>query len=60
MDSEKRAKAVSDEELLHCVGLWSNKKKADVMKKEKLTNKEYDKKRKFLFNVFNILSSERK
>ncbi len=42
--AKKRAKAVSDEELLHCIGLWSNKKKADVMKKEKLTSKEYDKK----------------
>lgn len=57
--AKKRAMGVSDEQLLNGVGLWSNKKKEDEMKRRNLSSKEYDKKYKFLFNVYNLLSKNK-
>ena len=57
--AKKRAMGVSDEQLLNGVGLWSNKKKEDEMKRRNLSSKEYDKKHKFLLNVYNLLSENK-
>ena len=64
----KRAKAwvhkklksgVPKEELYNCVGVFSNKDKSKVMKEKNLTEKQYNRRYKFLFNAFQYLESMR-
>ena len=52
---KKLDSGVTKKELHNTVGMFSNKSKKKVMQQKGLTSKEYDKRYKFLHNVFNIL-----
>ncbi len=45
-------------ELLNCVGAFSNKKKERVMQEKRLSEKDYKKRYNFLGNVYYLLSNE--
>jgi len=53
----KYSQGVTKEKLRDCVGVFSNKKKNQVMQQKNLSSKEYDKRNKFLSNVYHILSN---
>lgn len=48
---------VSQKELFNSVGIFSDKKKEDVMKKKNLSSKQYDKRFSFLSNVYYLLDN---
>ncbi len=48
---------VKPEVLRDCVGVFSNKKKEDVMKKKNLSSKQYEKRYNFLENTYYLLNS---
>jgi hypothetical protein len=50
---------VSQKELLHTVGMFSNKNKKKVMAEKGISSAEYDKRYKFLANVHFLLSNEK-
>ena len=50
---------ISQKELLHTVGMFSNKKKNKVMAEKNINSAEYDRRYKFLANVYYLLSNER-
>ena len=52
---KKINQGVSKKELFNNVGIFSNKSKKKVMAEKKLTAKEYDKRYKFLHNVYMLL-----
>lgn len=52
----KLASGVSKDELRECVGAFSNKSKDRIMREKNLSSKQYDKRNKFLSNVYYILS----
>ena len=54
----KYSKGVSKNELLNCVGVFSNKSKSRVMSEKGLSEKEYTKRASFLARVYYLLSSE--
>ena len=54
--NKKINSGVTREQLLNGVGSFSNKPKKIVMQKKGLTSKEYDKRYKFLSNVYFLLS----
>lgn len=51
-------KGYTQNQLMKNVGLFSNKKKQDVMKIKRISSKEYDKRYKFLSNVYALLEFE--
>ena len=54
-----RTEKLTQEQLLHTVGIFSNKKKERVMKEKNINSKQYDERYKFLANVYCLLSSEK-
>ena len=54
--NKKYKQGVSKKELVNSVGAFSNKKKNKVMAEKKLTSKQYEQRKSFLFNVYNILT----
>lgn len=52
---KKLNSGVSKEELYNCVGVFSNKDKSKVMNEKNLTEKQYNRRYKFLFNTFQYL-----
>ncbi len=57
---ERKLKSgVSREQLLHTVGVFSNKKKERVMKEKGLNEKQYRDRYEFLGNVYVLLSGSR-
>lgn len=55
---KKLDSGVNRDELRECVGAFSNKKKKKVMAEKKLSSAGYDKRYKFLSNVYVILCDE--
>jgi len=53
---KKLRSGVSKEELLHCVGAFSNKSKQKVMAEKRLNERQYRERYKFLAEVYIILS----
>lgn len=56
--NKKLRSGVPKNELLNCVGAFSNRKKEVVMKEKNLTEAQYKRRYDFLFKVFNILSGD--
>jgi len=56
---KKLKKGQSQSELLNCVGSFSNKSKIRVMNEKNITKDEYEKRYKFLENVYYLLSSKK-
>lgn len=54
--NKKYRQGVSKSELLNSVGIFSNKDKKKVMSQKKLSSKDYEKRKSFLFNVYSILT----
>ena len=54
--NKKLAAGVSKQELLNCVGVFSNKKKDRVKREKKLNDKQYEERYNFLANVYYLLS----
>ena len=50
---------LTQSQLLHNVGTFSNKLKSDVMKQKKLTSKQYERRNNFLFEVYSLLNENR-
>lgn len=57
--NKKINSGVLQNELLNCVGAFSNKDKKDVMKTKKLNENQYKKRYSFLEEVYFLLSSKR-
>ena len=55
---KKLESGTSQLHLKNSVGMFSNKKKEDVMKKKNLNEKQYKKRWNFLFNVYSLLCDE--
>ena len=55
---KKLAAGVSKQELLNCVGIFSNKKKEKVMQEKNINQKQYEERYKFLGNVYFLLNSD--
>lgn len=53
---KKNSRGISNKELEHSVGTFSNRTKKSVMKEKKLTEKEYYKRRSFLATVYGLLT----
>ena len=53
--NKKINQGITKKELYNTVGIFSNKSKQKVMAEKNLTEKEYDKRYKFLHNVFCLL-----
>lgn len=56
---KKLTSGVSFDELYDSVGVFSSKKKEKVMQSKNLTSREYDERKKFLGNVYYLMSNER-
>lgn len=56
---KKLNNGTSQNELLNCVGIFSNKKKEKIMQQKNLTNQQYKKRYSFLANVYYLLSNEK-
>lgn len=54
-----RQENLTQGELLQTVGMFSNKKKNKVMAEKNINSAEYEKRYKFLANVYYLLSSEK-
>ena len=54
---KKLSSGVPVEELYYCVGVFSNISPEKQMKKKNLTNKQYDRRYKFLYKAFCYLES---
>lgn len=54
--NKKLRSGVPKQELLNCVGAFSNRKKEVVMREKNLTEAQYKKRYDFLFKVYNILT----
>ena len=57
--NKKLRSGVPKEELLHCVGAFSNKKKQRVMAEKRLTEKEYKERYDFLAKAYIVLSNKK-
>lgn len=55
---KKLSSGVSKQELIYCVGVFSNKKKERVMQEKNLNQKQYEERYKFLGNVYFLLNSD--
>lgn len=53
--NSKLRKGVTKDELRECVGAFSNKKKSKVMAEKNITSEQYEKRKKFLANVYSLL-----
>lgn len=56
---KKLRSGVSQSELMNCVGVFSNKKKSQVMNEKQLSSKQYDKRNSFLEKAYYLLVNER-
>lgn len=54
---KKLSYGVSYNDLYNSVGAFSDKKKEKVMSRKNLTSKEYDERKKFLGNVYYLMSN---
>lgn len=54
---KKYKQGVTKAELRDSVGAFSNKDKKEVMKQKNLTSKQYDRRYKFLSNVYYLLDN---
>ena len=50
---------ISQNELFRTVGMFSNKKREKVMAEKNINSAEYDRRYKFLANVYFLLSNEK-
>ena len=50
---------ISQNELFNTVGMFSNKKREKVMAEKNINSAEYDRRYKFLENVYFLLSNEK-
>ena len=50
---------LTQSELLTTVGMFSNKQKKRVMAEKNINSSEYNRRYKFLSNVYNLLSTEK-
>ena len=57
--NKKLRSGVSKAELLHCVGVFSNKKKQKVMAEKKLTERQYQERYEFLAKAYIVLSNKK-
>ena len=57
--NKKLRQGVSKNELLHCVGAFSNKKKQKVMAEKKLTERQYKERYEFLAKAYVVLSNKK-
>ena len=57
--NKKLRSGVSKDELLHCVGTFSNKKKQKVMAEKKLNERQYKERYEFLAKVYIVLSNKK-
>ena len=57
--NKKLRQGVSKQELLHCVGSFSNKKKQKVMAEKRLTERQYQERYDFLAKAYIVLSSKK-
>ena len=55
---KKLAAGVSKQELLNCVGIFTNKKKEKIMQEKNINQKQYKERYKFLGNVYFLLNSD--
>ena len=55
---KKMRSGISQSQLLHNVGCFSNKSKKKVMQQKRLSEKQYNKRYKFLSNVYQLLEYE--
>ena len=57
--NKKLRSGVPKEELLHCVGAFSNKKKQKVMAEKKLTERQYKERYEFLSKAYIVLLNKK-
>ena len=57
--NKKLRQGVKREELLHCVGAFSNKKKEKVMAQKGLTESQYRRRYDFLAKAYIVLSNKK-
>lgn len=55
---KKMRSGISQSQLLHNVGLFSNKSKSKVKRQKRLSEKQYQARYKFLSNVYQLLEYE--
>ena len=56
---KKIESGVNPNDLKNCVGIFSDKKKKDVMNKKNLSSKQYENRYNFLSNVYYLLDNEK-
>ena len=54
---KKLKQGVPKKELLYCVGVFSNKEKAKVMKQKNLSSKQYERRHNFLYKAYCYLEN---